>query len=339
MEKLQPDADFGRQLIDHLQTGVILLDRQGRIQVWNTWMTRHSRLTFDEVTGQRFDEAFPQIAGTRLQDAIEQALHFKLSSMLAPGLNVAVLPLYHQPDDRRLSRRMQQLVYVTPMRHTRYACLLQIQDMTATVRRERRLRAQSTQLIATTYRDALTGVGNRRRFDHDLASLFDDAQKRQCSIVMLMIDIDEFKAYNDRLGHPKGDECLIQVAETLHKGLRQPGNCLSRYGGEEFALLLPDTDRDIGYSIAERLRLAIEEMGLPHPASQVGKQVTVSIGVSAIVPQIGQASAVLIDQADQALYRAKNTGRNRCVYYGMEDSATPVGYLPAETVAALPLQT
>ncbi|WP_295404699.1 GGDEF domain-containing protein [uncultured Thiocystis sp.] len=327
------DREFGQQLIDHLQAGIILLDQEGRVLAWNAWMVRHSRLTFSEVVTRRLDEVFPEMQHTRLQDAIEQALRFRLSSMLAPGLNAAVLPLDHQPGDRRLARRMQPLIYVTPMRHAQYTCLIQIQDMTAMVRRERRLRAQSTQLIATTYRDALTGVGNRRRLDHDLAAIFGDAQNKQHSLALLMIDIDDFKAYNDCLGHPKGDECLILVATALQEGLRQRGDCVSRYGGEEFALPLPETDRDLACSIAERLRLLVEGLGLPHPASRVGQLITVSIGVSAMVPVGEQSPSDLIGQADQALYQAKDEGRNRCVYFGADPHAVPLCPHPLGPIA------
>ncbi|MBK5965218.1 diguanylate cyclase [Thiocystis minor] len=325
--------EFSQQLLDHLQAGIILLDRQGRVLAWNAWMVRHSRLTLSEVAAKRLDEVFPDAQHTRFLDAIEQALRFRLSSMLAPGLNAAVLPLDHQPGDRRLVRRMQPLIYVTPMSEASCACLIQIQDMTAMVRRERRLRAQSTQLIATTYRDALTGVGNRRRFDHDLSLSFSDAQNKQCPLALLMIDIDDFKAYNDCLGHLKGDECLIQVATALREGLRQRGDSLSRYGGEEFALPLPEADRDLACTIAERLRLLVEGLGLPHPNSRVGKLVTVSIGVSAMVPEGEHSPSDLISQADQALYQAKDEGRNRCVYIGADLHVVPVCPHPLGPIA------
>lgn len=329
------DSGLGAQLLAHLQAGVILLDDQGRILAWNQWMTRHSRLSLSEVSAKRLDELFPEVRNTRLQDAIDQALRFRLSSMLAPALNAAVLPLDHQPGDRRLARRMQPLIYVTPMRHERSVCLIQIQDMTATVRREHRLRAQSTQLIATAYRDALTGVGNRRRLDHDLALSFGNARKHQRSLALLMIDIDDFKGYNDCLGHLKGDECLIQVATALQEGLRQRGDCVSRYGGEEFALPLPETDRDMACAIAERLRLLVEGLDLPHPASRSGARVTVSIGVSAMVPEPEQSPGDLLGLADQALYRAKDAGRNCCVFADPEYDGLPLRPESAEPVAAL----
>lgn len=309
------DSQIGSHLLDDLQIGVILLDQEGRIQRWNSWMSKRSGLALNDVVGRRMDEALPTASGSRLLEAIDQALRFRLSSMLAPGLNAGTLPLYQKAADRKLDRRMQQLIYVTPTRCAPHACLIQVHDMTATVRRERRLRAQSTQLIATSYRDSLTGVGNRRRFDHDLAKLFKEAQAKRTSLALVMVDVDDFKAYNDRLGHQKGDECLVKVAAALQSVLRQPGDSVSRYGGEEFILLLPETELEAACAIAERLRTRIQGLELPHPASRTGTHVTVSIGITVGVPALDQLAYILIGQADLALYAAKDMGRNRCALY------------------------
>lgn len=309
------DGVICAQLIDSLQTGVILLDREGQIQSWNKWMARHSGLEFSDVQGRRLGEIFVEVASTRLLGSIDQALQFRLSSMLAPGLNVALLPLYQKREDRKNDQRMQQLIYVTPLQHQHFGCLLQIFDMTATVKRERRLRAQSSQLIETAFRDALTGIGNRRHFDRDLAALFANAQKRRLPIALIMIDVDYFKAYNDHFGHPKGDDCLAAVAKALQVGLRQQDDSLSRYGGEEFALLLLGADRDQACAVAERLRQRVESLAIPHPASTANPVVTVSLGLTSITPSLEQLPYILIGQADLALYIAKDAGRNRSMCF------------------------
>lgn len=308
------DAEFESHLIDNLRIGVVLLDSAGRVLSWNSWMSRHSGIETSDAAGRRIDEIFPDMANSRLSDVIEQALRFKLSSMMAPGLNPG-LPLYQRPEDRQQDRRMQQLIYVTPLRQITCACLLQIHDMTATVRRERRLRAQSSRLIETSFRDPLTGVGNRRRFDQDLVVLFAQAQQQQRPIAMLMIDVDDFKAYNDHFGHLEGDACLTKVATALRETLRHEGDCVTRYGGEEFALLLPNTPRAQACAIAERLRYAIEKLAIPHPTARELRQVTVSIGVTAMIPTTDQLCYILAAQADLALYAAKEKGRNRCLWY------------------------
>ncbi len=304
------------RLLDHLRIGVILLDAEARVRFWNAWVTRHSGLPPEHALGRSIEEVFPDIAQSRLAAAIEQSLRFKLSSMLAPGLNPRMLPLYQKAVDRAGDQRIAQLIYVTPVRQERIACLLQVHDMTATVRRERRLRAQSSQLMETTYSDPLTGVGNRRRFDRDLAELFATARAEQKSLALLMIDVDDFKAYNDRLGHPKGDECLVMIAKALQEGLRQNDDRVSRYGGEEFVLPLPNADLNMACAIAERLREHVAACALPHPASRVANHITVSIGVSAILPAgTNQLADNLVAQADLALYTAKDLGRNTCAYF------------------------
>ncbi|MCK7574987.1 MAG: diguanylate cyclase [Chromatiales bacterium] len=312
------DIELGAQLIDSLRVGLILLDHRGRVVSWNGWMKRHSGLGLADVAGRQLAELFPEVSGSRLDSSISDTLRFKLSSMLAPSLNPSLLPLYHRPTDRQRGQRMQQLIYVSPLRHDHCACLIQIHDMTAALRRERHLRAQSTRLIETSYQDPLTGVGNRRRFDQDLAQRFRQAKDRRRPIAMLMIDVDNFKAYNDHFGHQGGDACLIQVARTLRDGLRRDGDRISRYGGEEFALLMADTDREAACMVAERLRLAVAELDLPHPAAPGIGRVSISIGIATMVPTDEQLCYILVAQADLALYTAKDAGRNRCMWYDTE---------------------
>lgn len=327
------DIALGAQLIDSLRIGLILLDHRGQVVSWNGWMKRHSGLTLADVAGRRLEELFPEVSGSRLESSISDTLRFKLSAMLAPSLNPSLLPLYHRPGDRQRDQRMQQLIYVSPLRHEHCACLIQIHDMTAALRRERRLRAQSTQLIETSYQDALTGVGNRRRFDQDLAQRFRQAKDKKRPIAMLMIDVDSFKAYNDHFGHQGGDACLIQVARTLRDGLRRDGDRVSRYGGEEFALLLSDADLTAACAVAERLRLAVEQLALPHPAAPSIGRVSVSIGIATMVPTDEQLCYILVAQADLALYTAKDAGRNCCMWYDAESGiARP---LPDSALAGL----
>ncbi|QIK37666.1 sensor domain-containing diguanylate cyclase [Caldichromatium japonicum] len=296
------DLELVRQVLDSLQVGLVLLDRAGRVVSWNDWMRRHSGLEFAAVQGQRLTELFPEIQDGRLAWAIDEALRFRLSSMLAPTLNPAPLPIYRRPGDRERSEQIQQLIYITPLQHPVCACLIQIHDMTAPRRRERRLRDQSSLLIETSYQDPLTKVGNRRRFDQDLSKLFQQARERQRPLALLMIDVDHFKSYNDHFGHPAGDACLRE------------GDRIARYGGEEFVALLPDTDQVSACAIAERLRLAVAQLALPHPYTPLG-QVTVSIGVAAMTPSPATLCYTLVAQADIALYSSKDAGRNRCLWY------------------------
>ena len=137
------------------------------------------------------------------------------------------------------------------------------------------------------------------------------AKRRQYPLALLMVDIDFFKAYNDKLGHVKGDHCLRDVAQSLSTHARRPGDLVARYGGEEFSVILPALDIGEAFKVAEFLCQKIRELNVPHPGSDIAPCVTVSIGVAAQVPNEHNERSDLIKQADDALYLAKKRGRNR----------------------------
>lgn len=159
--------------------------------------------------------------------------------------------------------------------------------------------------------DSLTQLPNRRRFDEVYQRLWQDAVQRSQQIAVLMIDIDHFKRYNDHYGHQQGDICLATVAAAI-ESQRRAQDLVARLGGEEFAVLLADTDLDSAVQIAERIRSTVETMGLDHGASDERAMVTVSIGVALTVPTPQCTPSRLMRQADEALYAAKGGGRN-CV--------------------------
>ncbi len=167
--------------------------------------------------------------------------------------------------------------------------------------------------------DALTGVGNRRSFDLALR-----AAHSSKSLALLMIDVDMFKAYNDRQGHQAGDVCLAAVARAMQKALLRSGDRLFRYGGEEFAVLLPDAAETPAVMLAERMMQKIHELALPHPASPVAPCVTVSIGVAFRAAGERLEDAELVARADKALYQAKSSGRNRVCLYAPEMESAPL---------------
>ncbi len=159
--------------------------------------------------------------------------------------------------------------------------------------------------------DALTGIANRRYFDVVLDEELRRARRREYSVALLMCDIDFFKPYNDLLGHVQGDVCIRQVAQLIHAQARRPGDLVARYGGEEFAVILPALDVHEAQKIAQLICDKIAAQRIPHPGSKVADHVTISIGVSALVPHDEHSQKILINQADEALYAAKNKGRNQ----------------------------
>ncbi|WP_415906297.1 diguanylate cyclase domain-containing protein [Neptuniibacter sp. QD72_48] len=174
------------------------------------------------------------------------------------------------------------------------------------------LKKQRDMLEALNVTDSLTGIANRRHFDLAMNQYWQAACRTSSPVALLMIDIDHFKQYNDHYGHQLGDECLALVAQTLDRQCDRDLDQACRYGGEEFAVILPYTDKSGAVKVAERILRAIRALKIPHKGSDTAQMVTVSIGLSVkeAVPSLELES--LIARADQALYAAKNGGRNCC---------------------------
>jgi diguanylate cyclase (GGDEF)-like protein len=159
--------------------------------------------------------------------------------------------------------------------------------------------------------DALTGTKNRRVFDEHLARLWQQAIEDGRTVAILLIDVDHFKAYNDRYGHQAGDQTLRRVARTLQVLVSRPLDVLARYGGEEFAAILYDVDTYQARFVAERMRREVSELAIEHRGSRVSTVVTISVGVAVIEPAVERKPRGAIQLADEALYKAKSGGRNR----------------------------
>ena len=174
--------------------------------------------------------------------------------------------------------------------------------------------------------DFMTGVANRRHFEESLQRHFDRAAKNGRHLALIMIDADEFKAYNDLYGHPAGDKCL-RALSTVFLATCRPGDVVGRYGGEEFAILLPNTSARAAHAVANRLLTAVRDLRLKH-AKRANGIVTISVGVASLTPQSDRLTAVeLLEAADRALYRAKKEGRDR-VCHADDEGVLPV-LLPA----------
>lgn len=168
------------------------------------------------------------------------------------------------------------------------------------------LSASNVRLTQLAHIDSLTGLANRRELDEYLAQL--QQGPRFAVLAIVMVDIDHFKLYNDRYGHPAGDECLRQVADVLRKSLRQDNDMVARYGGEEFVIVMADSNIQTAHLVAERVRLAVLDLAIPHATSPTADVITVSGGVAAA--SLGTDVQVILKDADTALYRAKSAGRN-----------------------------
>lgn len=171
---------------------------------------------------------------------------------------------------------------------------------------------QLEQLVNT---DGLTGIANRRYFDERLQQEWRRLCRTRQPLSLLLLDVDYFKAYNDTYGHQAGDRCLIEVALAASDQIRRPADLVARYGGEEFAVILPETDSRGAIDTAERVHQAIRALNIAHETSGVSDRVTISVGIATMIPRPEMLPDVLVDRADRALYRAKETGRDQSAFF------------------------
>lgn len=240
---------------------------------------------------------------TMLERAFEAGAHDFLTKPVDPHALIAraraALRLKEELDERR--SREEVLV-----------------DMT------RRLERVNAKLRRLSVLDELTGVPNRRYFNLLLRQEWGRSARESLPLSLVMVDIDHFKAFNDFYGHPAGDGCLARVAGTLNSLVRRPGDSVARYGGEEFVVLLANTGIVGAISVAESLRLAVDELNLPHLRSPLDR-ITISIGVASALPEPGGNSMELVEAVDRALYAAKSGGRNQVAIASDMSTPAPVG--------------
>ncbi|MDJ0636315.1 MAG: diguanylate cyclase [Xenococcaceae cyanobacterium MO_188.B29] len=166
--------------------------------------------------------------------------------------------------------------------------------------------------------DSLTQIANRRCFDEYLTQEWARCGREHQYLAIVLCDVDHFKAYNDTYGHQAGDECLTKVAQSMKLVVKRPADLVFRYGGEEFALILPNTNEKGALEVAEAIRQQIKLLKITHNASTVGKHVTLSLGVACTIPSTASSPEALIANADRALYEAKSLGRDRTICAGIE---------------------
>jgi diguanylate cyclase (GGDEF)-like protein len=159
--------------------------------------------------------------------------------------------------------------------------------------------------------DDLTGIGNRRKFNEFLDYSWVFAEREKLPISMIMVDIDFFKQYNDHHGHLQGDACLVRIAKALKEVVVRETDVVTRYGGEEFACILPNTGIEGAWILAETIRLKIMALQIPHAYPAVGCNLTISLGVATMTPDRNKACLDLTKAADDALFRSKESGRNK----------------------------
>lgn len=287
-QEVRQQAEMLQVIFDHIPIMVALLDAQGRLQFVNKAMEKILGWTLEDW--QQHDilaECYPD-------------LHYRQQ------IKDHVFTANGQWQDLKSRTALGDLIDTSwsNIRLSDSRIIAIGQDIT-----ERKQWEDHLQHLAT--HDKLTTLPNRYQFDEYLGQEWKRLAREQKPLALILCDIDEFKAYNDTLGHLAGDSCLMQVARAIAGVVRRPADLAARYGGEEFALVLPDTDLAGATWVAETLRQAVVRLGIPHPRAKVAPHLTLSLGIACVYPCLQLVPDQLTAMADNALYRAKARGRNR----------------------------
>ena len=257
-------------------------------------------------------DGFTLIRDYRDDDALKHIPVIVLSAKEDPKLKAHSFAVGANDYVVKLPDRLELLARIR-YHSTGYTARLQRDEAFAFLRAsQRNLADANIELQKLAALDSLTGIANRRRFDEVIRAEWQRGQRDKKPLSLIMCDIDCFKMYNDTFGHLAGDLCLKKAAAVLTEHLKRPADVVARFGGEEFAIVLPDTGPEGALLIANACRQHIERLAIENPQSPSG-QVTMSLGVATVMPSKASSPEALIEMADKALYAAKNDGRNRVV--------------------------
>lgn len=307
-------------LLASTQVGLLVLDAQARVVFANKWLLLRAGLNPEQVNGRGLLEVFPVLDGSHFQRTLKQSMRTGFPAVLSQTLHPSPFPLYVQTVQRSRGALMRQSIHIVPMGPKDAAdagqrlTLVQISDISPNMMREGLLKAQAEKMSDIALVDVLTGIGNRRAFEQSLDAEVRAASRTHTPLGLLMLDVDHFKLFNDHYGHPAGDRCLRAVADVVRRVCRRPRDVIARYGGEELAAILPETDLTGAVRVANDILTAMRDQRMPHEGSPSSEFVTLSIGVCALPGDASDMPADLLHRADAALYAAKNGGRNRVVY-------------------------
>lgn len=302
-------------VVQSIDVGVVVMDREYRIDVWNSFMENHSNLGAGEVAGRTLFEIFPEIERNWFSRKVETAVMLGTRAFTIWEQRPNLVHFKSYQPITGLADEMYQNVTILPLRSTNgvsdHVCLI-IYDVTSVAVNKRQLESANTQLQELALRDGLTGLLNRRHWEQCLEREFSRHLRYESPASLVMFDIDHFKTFNDTYGHQLGDEVIREVARLTRLFARET-DFAGRYGGEEFVVLLPDTAIAGASQFAERLRTAIAGLQIDHEGQVL--HVTVSLGVASLDESMPNHT-LLIEAADKALYQSKENGRNRTTVAG-----------------------
>jgi diguanylate cyclase (GGDEF)-like protein/PAS domain S-box-containing protein len=304
------DRAFTSQLMEMLAVPVFVLSPDSRVMIWNRACERLTGVSAGEVIGTDqhwksfYDQQRPTLADLVIQNRTDEIRHLYPRHAKTHPIN-ANLSAESWCDMPRMGRRRYLAADASPIYDesgSMSAVVETLRDLT-----DEKMAQIALEQLAT--RDGLTGLANRRCFDDTLHAEWARALRQKTPLSLLMVDVDNFKAYNDAHGHLGGDECLKRIATAVASEMRA-NDLVARYGGEEFAVILPNQSLKGAAIVAERIRTRVEQLQVPNRLAPT-QHVTVSIGAATAIAGPGTDASQLVAIADAALYRAKHLGRNR----------------------------
>jgi diguanylate cyclase (GGDEF)-like protein len=297
--------------------GLVVIDLDYRVQVWNGFMENHSGLTANRVLGQPLFDQFPELPRAWLTRKVQSVITLNTRTFTSWEQRPYLFRFRNTRPVTGTEEYMFQNLTISPLTgpggRVDQVCLM-IYDVTDVASGRRALEHANKQLERLSSTDRLTGLLNRGTWDNLLDAEFERYRRYGHNTVLVMFDIDHFKPINDTYGHLTGDEVIREVARITRQALRQ-SDSPGRYGGEEFAIILPETDIDGALVICERIREAIAETTFETDGGPI--HCTVSMGLVQLT-DTPENYMQWLQQADEALYRAKKTGRNRSVVGGSD---------------------
>lgn len=296
-------------IVQSIDVGVVVLNRDYRIQAWNSFMENHSGMSANQVAQQSLLDLFPEIDRPWFTHKVETAIMLGIRTFTIWEQRPYLVRFKSYQPITGLADEMYQNVTILPLRTVSatsdHVCLI-IYDVTNAAINKRQLQAANTQLQELALHDGLSGLLNRRHWENCLEREFARHRRHNSQASLVLFDIDHFKKLNDSHGHRAGDEVIRQVARVTRQMARE-SDYAGRYGGEEFVVLLPDTGLEGARQFAERLRCSIEQLSVDYEG--LALTCTASMGVACMEEDM-PGYGMLIEAADRALYRSKANGRN-----------------------------
>lgn len=294
---------------NRLNTGILILDRQYNIIMWNRFLEVHANKSDSNVRGKSIFTVFPELPQKWFERKLSSVVQLKTQSFCGWEQRHHLFELSHSRPITTDSHFMAQNCTFLPVEvegEVERICIL-IEDVTDVCHYQTQLNKALEELALSNRIDGLTQAFNRKHWEECLAKEFSRARRYKHDLALVMLDLDHFKLLNDTFGHQGGDMVLIETAKTIDKLLRM-GDLFGRYGGEEFAIILPNTGLGGAEEVAERIRQSIAKKAVHYQDRRIN--VTASIGV-AVIDNSDSRYEDLISHADLALYEAKAAGRNR----------------------------